>query len=257
MKKALALLLAFALPAAYAATPAAGWDKDVRQFDQTYWSAYNQCNIGALDAMNADDLEFYHDMGGAMFGRKSFVEAMQKNICGNPERRVRREAVEKSVKVFPLMGSGKVYGAIVEGEHLFYGGAAGKTDELQGRARFTSLYLLKDGAWKMARVLSYDHGPMQAAADAPEVDLPAGAIERLAGQYLDKNKQVIAISASGNHLLALAGGRNFELYPTGENRFAIKGTPITAQFTLGAQGRGVSFVARERGVVMMEAQAAN
>jgi hypothetical protein len=54
---------------------------------------------------------------------------------------------------------GKVYGAVMTGEHLFYLREPGKAEFPDGRARFAHLWLLKDGAWRMARVLSYDHGP--------------------------------------------------------------------------------------------------
>ena len=52
-----------------------------------------------------------------------------------------------------------VYGAILSGEHVFYVRQKGKPEVLDGRAKFTHLWLLKDGVWKMSRVLSYDHGP--------------------------------------------------------------------------------------------------
>ena len=58
-----------------------------------------------------------------------------------------------------LRNGDTVYGAIVAGEHLFYVRPPDKPEFLDGRARFVSLWLLKDGAWKMARLLSYDHGP--------------------------------------------------------------------------------------------------
>jgi hypothetical protein len=42
---------------------------------------------------------------------------------------------------------------------VFYIKEAGRDEFLDGHAKFTHVWLLKDGAWKMSRVLSYSHGP--------------------------------------------------------------------------------------------------
>lgn len=256
MKKVLLAILAcsvFALPGARAAAPASGWEAEVRKFDADYWAAYNRCDISALDAMNSDDLEFYHDLGGAMMGRKKFAQAMEKNICPNPARRLRREAIAETVKFYPLKSENKVYGVVVEGDHLFYVAEQGKPEVLDGRARFTQLILLKNGQWKLARALSYAHGLAQ--AKAPEVQAAAGELERLSGQYTVPNQGVLTVTFSGNHLLVDAGGRTFELYPTSENNFAMEDRPMTASFAVDAQGRGEAMTVREHGAVMMEAKA--
>ena len=156
------MLLASVLtaPVAHAAPPQPGWDAGVRTFDDAYWAAYNRCDLQALNAMNADDLEFYHDLGGAMRGKAQFDAAMAKNICGNPARKVRREAVAGSVQVYPMMANGVVYGAVIEGNHQFYNAAPGTPEVLAERARFSSLLLYRDGSWKLARAFSYAHAPV-------------------------------------------------------------------------------------------------
>jgi len=50
---------------------------------------------------------------------------MAKNICGNPSRKVRREAIAGSVQVFPMMANGVLYGAVIEGNQRFYNAAPG------------------------------------------------------------------------------------------------------------------------------------
>ena len=155
----LALLLgpccAFAQPVGDA------WEADVRRFDSEYWKAFNECQVQKMASMNTDDLEFYHDKGGIEKGVAIFAESVAKNICGRPDLKVRREAVAESLRFYPMRDGDKLYGAIVTGEHLFYRTRKGGAETLGGRAQFTHMLLLKDGQWKVSRVLSFDHGPAQ------------------------------------------------------------------------------------------------
>ena len=53
-----------------------------------------------------------------------------------------------------MFDDGKLYGAIQMGEHGF----APKGQQLDSKpARFVHLWLLDNGQWRIARVLSYDH----------------------------------------------------------------------------------------------------
>ncbi len=61
--------------------------------------------------------------------------------------------------MFPLRCGDALYGAIMTGEHRFHVRAPGRPEALDGVAKFTHLWLLQDGGWKLARVLSFDHGP--------------------------------------------------------------------------------------------------
>ncbi len=135
------------------------WEASVRKFDSEYWKAFNACEVQKQTMMNAEDLEFYHDVGGLMRGRASFAEATAKNICGRSDWRLRRAEVPGTVKFYPLRSNGKVYGAVITGEHYFYHTNKGQSETLEGKARFTHTLLVKDGEWQVARVLSFDHGP--------------------------------------------------------------------------------------------------
>lgn len=252
---ALLLTSAIAASVAHAAAPKAGWEQEVRSFDDAYWAAYNSCDIKALAAMNADDLEFYHDLGGAMRGKAKFDAAMSKNICGNPSNKVRREAIAESVQIFPMMADGELYGAVIEGNHRFFSTAPGKPEVGSERARFTSLLVLKDGEWKLARALSYAHAPMQLEARLAEVTAAPRSLNLLAGQYTARDKMVLTVKPAGNHLMVLAGGSSFELYPTSENNFAMKSRDIKVSFTVDANGKGQGLVVKERGAVVAEARA--
>ncbi|MCU7547549.1 nuclear transport factor 2 family protein [Chitinophagaceae bacterium LB-8] len=126
--------------------------------DSLFWAAYNKCDTESFPQFFTNDVEFYHDKGGMTIGLDGIISNMKKNLCGTNTFRLRREAVEGSVKVFPLQNSGVIYGAVISGEHVFYIIEKG-TERLDGLAKFTHVWLLKDGTWKMARILSYDHGP--------------------------------------------------------------------------------------------------
>ena len=130
----------------------------VQARDDAFWRAYNACDTAAMRTFFAADVEFYHDRGGPTIGLEALDAALAKNLCGGGNR-LRREPVDGTVRLSILRNGDTVYGAIVAGEHLFYVREPGKTEFLDGRARFVTLWLLRDGAWKMARLLSYDHGP--------------------------------------------------------------------------------------------------
>lgn len=121
----------------------------ITALDKQLFDAYNTCNIEKLGTLVADDLEFYHDKTGLAVGKKPFLEAIKMNICG----KVTRELVPASLEVYPLHG----YGAVEIGVHRFH--HPGDSDV--GEAKFVQLWQYKDGAWKVTRVISYDHGAVK------------------------------------------------------------------------------------------------
>jgi hypothetical protein len=133
----------------------------ILQKDSLFWVAYNNCDTASFPQFFFEDVEFYHDKGGITLGLESLTDITKKNLCSPRDFRLRREAVKGSVKVFPMQSSGVIYGAIISGEHVFYIREKG-TERLDGLAKFTHLWLLKNGNWKMARIFSYDHGPASA-----------------------------------------------------------------------------------------------
>jgi hypothetical protein len=118
----------------------------ITALDKQLFDAYNTCNIEKLGTLVTDDLEFYHDKTGLAVGKQPFLDAIKKNICG----KVTRELVQGSLEVYPLHG----YGAVEIGLHRFR--HPGDSDV--GEAKFVMLWQYKDGAWKVSRVISYDHG---------------------------------------------------------------------------------------------------
>lgn len=127
--------------------------------DSLFWRTYNNCDTAQFKNFFTNDVEFYHDKGGVTLGLEAFAGSFKQNLCSNNDFRLRREVVAGTVSVFPLQKSDIIYGAIISGEHIFYILEKEKKERLDGHARFTHVWLLKDGNWKMSRILSYDHGP--------------------------------------------------------------------------------------------------
>ena len=120
----------------------------VTALDAQLFDAYNTCNLEKFSSLIAEDVEFYHDKGGLMVGGKALTEAIKNNICG----KVTRELVVGSLEVYPING----YGAVEIGVHRFL--HPWKQDHgVVGEAKFIHLWHYKDGAWKITRVISYDH----------------------------------------------------------------------------------------------------
>ena len=124
--------------------------KAITALDKQLFDAYNTCNLDKLGTMVADDLEFYHDKTGLAVGKQVFLDAIKNNICG----KVTRKLVPGTLEVYPMHG----YGAVEIGVHRFYHPGA-QDHDVVGEAKFVTLWQYKDGAWKITRVISYDHEP--------------------------------------------------------------------------------------------------
>jgi hypothetical protein len=125
--------------------------RTLASLDGALFDSFNRCDLEKFGGFFVDDLEFYHDKGGLTLSRQSLVESVKNNICG----KIRREVVAESLEAHPIPG----YGAVQMGVHRFYELNAPKGSGPVGVAKFIHLWRHKDGAWKIARVISYDHGP--------------------------------------------------------------------------------------------------
>ena len=121
-------------------------DTTLHALDTALFDAYNRCDLPRFSALVADDVEFYHDQGGITLGNAALTESIRKNICGH----VTRELTPGSLRVYPMKG----IGAIEIGTHRFF---ENRNPVASGEAAFTMLWVYKNGAWKLSRVLSYDH----------------------------------------------------------------------------------------------------
>lgn len=117
---------------------------------------FNKCNFEILETYIPSDFEFYHDENGTQ-NKEQFFTGFRESICANPERKPIRKIVEESLEVYRLKNNGETYGAIQKGIHLFYIKEPNKELYLTNIAKFTSVWNLDNGKWKLSRVFSYDH----------------------------------------------------------------------------------------------------
>src|SRR5690242_7690035 len=123
-------------------------DKAVAALDAALFDSYNRCDLEKFASFFAEDVEFYHDQGGVTLGRAALTDSVKKNICG----KVTRELVPGSLQVYYMKG----YGAVEIGVHRFHHPGHDDTEPV-GEAKFIHLWQYKDGAWKITRVISFDH----------------------------------------------------------------------------------------------------
>ncbi len=139
----------------------------MQALDMQLFEAANHCDYEKLAAMVDENLEFYHDQGGLTVGRQDFLNSIKSNTCGV----MVRELVAGTLEVYPIKG----YGAIELGVHRFhhpghekeFPGARklgmtrfldpGAAEWPVGEAKFLHIWQLKEGHWKLTRVVSYAH----------------------------------------------------------------------------------------------------
>lgn len=120
----------------------------VEALDVQLFDAYNRCDLDKFSWFFTEDVEFYHDQGGVTLGNRNLTDSIKRNICG----KVTRELVPGSLEVYPMKG----FGALEIGVHRFHHPGHDDTEPV-GEGKFILLWQYKDGAWKVTRVISYDH----------------------------------------------------------------------------------------------------
>jgi hypothetical protein len=223
--------------------------------DAVFWDAYNRCDVETMSQFFWPDVEFYHDKGGPTIGFGPLVDTLRKNLCGNyPKFHLRREAIPDTIKIYPLQKNGVIYGAVFSGEHYFYINDSGKPEYRDGWAKFFHLWLLKDGTWKMARVVSYDHRDAPYENKRTEITLPPTVLDQYVGTYLSAKNGSLNV-ARGNNLLTLkVGEKQFVLHPESETIFFVPDRDLTFEFV--KEGTKVSkLIIREHGAIVEEAMA--
>ena len=228
-------------------------DTAIRREDAAFWEAYNRCDVGRMSQFFWPDFEFYHDKGGLTVGLGPFVELLKTGRCSKPNFRLRREAIPETVKVYPLQKNSVIYGAVLSGEHYFYINDSGKPEYRDGVAKFFHVWLLKDGTWKMARAVSYDHRDAPYQNTRNEITLPPETLELYVGQYQAPKSGALTVTRAKNLLtLVLGGDKKFVLHPHSENMFFTTDRDLVFEFV--KTGTSISkIVVRENGAIVEEA----
>lgn len=122
------------------------FDELARMDGELFEAAFVSCDAARFRALFTEDAEFYHDRTGAAVG-----EAARTMKSCPRDKGVTRTLVPGSLEVYPMQG----YGAIQMGRHVF----ARKGEAGSEIAKFVHLWKHEHGAWRLARVLSFDHRP--------------------------------------------------------------------------------------------------
>jgi len=249
------LIIVASTMALFAETEQQKVETTIRHQDELFWDVYNRCDNEGFHQFFTDDVEFYHDHGGPTFGADNLVASLKKNICGNPEHRVRREAVPDTVKVFTLQKDNVTYGAIISGDHLFYAQEKGKPERLDGLAKFVDLWIVKDGVWKMSRIISYDHGPEPYVNKRIEAKLTNDVLDPLTGSYAGPQTGALTVQREQDHLVLLTkDNKRYLLYPESENKFFTKDRDLTFEFVKNDKNQVSKMIVREAGEIVETAE---
>ena len=124
---------------------------------------FNTCNIPVFDTLVSENFEFYHDQAGMMLSKAAFINSVKNNVC-SLSYKASRVLEPGSMQVYPLEKNGVLYGAIETGIHRFYASEPGKPVYFTSRAKFSNVWKLENGEWKLIRGLSYDHQDTESGA---------------------------------------------------------------------------------------------
>ena len=115
---------------------------------ELFEAAFVNCDREKFRSLFTGDAEFYHDRDGAMTG------PLVTELRGCPrDEGVRRVLVEGSLEAYPI----RDFGAVQIGRHTF----TREGEEGAEVAQFVHLWRYSDGQWRLARILSFDHRPLQ------------------------------------------------------------------------------------------------
>ncbi len=118
---------------------------------------FNTCDISQFENLLSDKFEFYHDLD-SISDKALFLHNLKKGIClPGKNYKVRRDLAPGSTEIYPLTKNGALYGALQTGIHQFFETSPGQKDKPGSIAKFTHVWLLQNGVWKLARSFSYDH----------------------------------------------------------------------------------------------------
>lgn len=117
---------------------------------------FNNCDISQFENLVSEKFEFYHDQSGITNSKSAFINSIQNGLC-KLNYKPKRVLVENSLEVYSLKNNGTLYGAIEIGIHHFYAIEKDSSEYLTSIAKFSHIWILENGNWKLSKGLSYDH----------------------------------------------------------------------------------------------------
>jgi CubicO group peptidase (beta-lactamase class C family) len=118
---------------------------------------FNTCDISQFENLLSEKFEFFHDKEG-ISDKKEFLNDLRNGLCGDPDNyQARRELLHESTEIYALYNKGNLYGAIQVGVHQFFEKQRNKPEKFGSSAKFTHVWLLENGEWRLAKSLSFEH----------------------------------------------------------------------------------------------------
>ncbi len=118
---------------------------------------FERCDPARLAAQVTPDFEMYHDRDGVVATSGEAFVALYAKGCEAKKApdawRSRRALLPETLHVDPVPG----FGAIEEGDHVFYERKGDGPEKLVGKAHFVQLWKKAPDGWRVARILSYAH----------------------------------------------------------------------------------------------------
>ncbi|KAF0129434.1 MAG: beta-lactamase [Bacteroidetes bacterium] len=131
--------------------------KTIKEKDSLLFNlGFNNCDIAQFENLLSENFEFYHDQAGITNSKAAFISGIQNGLC-KLTYKPKRVLAENETEVYPLEKNGVLYGAIQTGIHNFYAVESNNHEYLTSIARFTHVWILEKGGFKLTKGLSYDH----------------------------------------------------------------------------------------------------
>ncbi len=131
--------------------------KAIKEKDSLLFNlGFNNCDIKQFENLVSENFEFYHDQAGITNSKAEFIYGIKNGIC-KLSYKPKRLLAENKMEVYPLEQNGVLYAAIQTGIHNFYAVENNKSEYLTSIAKFTHVWILENGDFKLTKGLSYDH----------------------------------------------------------------------------------------------------
>ncbi|WP_153798285.1 nuclear transport factor 2 family protein [Foetidibacter luteolus] len=120
-------------------------------------AVFNTCDTKEIEAILARDFVYYQDKGyyehTAIQSLDQFIANIKKNFCdkATAKPKMRRELVKESIEVFTENKTT----ATQTGTQRFYVVADGQPDRLVEESKFSRVWQLQNGDWKMKKEVDY------------------------------------------------------------------------------------------------------